>query len=51
MKGTSRIDSVRGDGCAFAGTEKATHTRTTATHAVLVCGLLFTTWVGTVNAR
>jgi hypothetical protein len=42
MKGTSRIDSVRGDGCAFAGTEKATHTRTTATHAVLVYGLLFT---------
>src|ERR1700752_4863757 len=50
MKGTSRIESGRADGWALAGTEQATHTRTTATHAVLVCGLLFTTWEMTVKS-
>jgi hypothetical protein len=51
MKGTSRIDSGRAGGWALAGTENAAHTRTTATHAVLVCDLLFTTWEMTVKAR
>jgi hypothetical protein len=44
MKGTSRIESGFAGDWPLAVTPKATHTRTTAAHAVLVCGLLFTTW-------
>ena len=51
MKGTSRIDSGRAAGWALAGTEKATHTRTTAMPRRPRVRLLFTNWKRTVNAR